>query len=158
MKRPFTLAIVLAAALGVAPGCGGEERPSREEFSERVQSIHQRGSERWGRLAERAADLKPGQPIAADVEQAIRQVVEFQRQAVSELERPGTPDDAGEAVEMLSDALRERTATFERVLDAGSFTQRQFVQITQSGEKIDEALTQLRDDGFLSKEEPREDE
>lgn len=61
MERLLILAIVLvAASLGGAAGCGGEERLSREEFSERLQSIDQRGGERWGRLAQRAKDLKPG--------------------------------------------------------------------------------------------------
>jgi len=66
-------AIVLAAAsLGVVAGCGGDERLSREEFSERLQSIDQRGSERWGRVAQRANDLNPDQPISADLKQPMR--------------------------------------------------------------------------------------
>ncbi|MGH3080712.1 MAG: hypothetical protein ACRDNH_06190 [Gaiellaceae bacterium] len=59
---------------------------------------------------------------------------------------------------MLIDALRERTAAFEQAIDAGSFTERQSGQITQSGEKIDEAFERLRNDGFLPKEEAHEDE
>jgi hypothetical protein len=158
MKRLFTLVIVLAAGLGVVAGCGGEERLSRDEFSDRLQSIGQEGSERWGALAQRAADLKPGQPIPADVGQSLRELVEFQRQAVSELEGINAPEDAGEPVEMLIDAFAERTATFEQAIDAGSFTERQSGQITQSGEKINEAFERLRKDGFLPKEEAHEDE
>jgi hypothetical protein len=158
MTRLFTLVIVLAAGLGVVAGCGGEERLSRDDFSDRLQSIGQEGSERWGALAQRAVDLKPGQPIPADVEQSLRELVEFQRQAVSELEGLNAPEDAGELVEMLIDALRERTARFEQAIDAGSFTERRSGQITQSGEKIDEAFERLRNDGFLPKEDAHEDE
>jgi len=158
MKRLFALVIMLAAGLGVVAGCGGEKRLARENFSDRLQSIDRRGSERWGQLAQRAADLKPGQPVPADVEQRLKELVEFQRQAVSELERLSAPEDAGEAVEMLIDALRERTATFEQAIDAGSFSPRMFGQITQSGEKINEAFKRLRNDGFLPQEEAHEDE
>ena len=154
MNRLFALAIVLAAAgLGVGAGCGGEERLSREEFGERLQSIGRRGSERWGRLAQRAADMKPDEPIPADVRHSLRELAEFQRQAVAELEKVNAPENAGEPVELLIDALRERTATFERAIDAGSFTQRQFDLVTQSGEKIDEAFRQFRNEGLLPKVE-----
>ena len=158
MTRLFTLMIVLAAGLAVVAGCGAEERLSRDEFSDCLQSIGQEGGERWGALAQRAADLKPGQPIPADVEQSLRELVEFQRQAVSELEGLNAPEDAGEPVEMLIDALRERSSAFEQAIDAGSFTERQSGQIAQLGEKIDDAFERLRNDGFLPKEEAHEDE
>ena len=64
MERLLMLAIVLmAAGLGGAAGCGGEERLSREELGSRLQSIGQQGSERWGRVAQGAADLEPDQPL-----------------------------------------------------------------------------------------------
>jgi hypothetical protein len=150
MERLLILAIVLlAASLGVVAGCGGEERLSREEFSERLQSIDQRGGERWGRLAQRAADLKPDQPIPADVEQPMRELVEFQRQAAAELAGLNPPDEAQEEVEKLIAALRGRTEIFERAIEAGRFTRRDSDQITESGDKIDEAFEQLRKEGFL---------
>ena len=87
MKHSFALAIVLAvASLGVFAGCGGEDGSSREEFSEGLESIDQRGGERWSLLAQRAEDLKPDQPIPADVKQPISELVDFQRHAVAELE------------------------------------------------------------------------
>lgn len=141
--------IVLAAGLAVLAGCGGQERLSREAFSDRLQSIDRRGSERWGRLAERAGDLKPGQPLPADVEQPMRSLVEFQRQAVRELEELNPPEDAEEEVETLIEALRERTETFEQVLVARRFTPRQFDRVTRSGDLIDVAFEQLRKEGFL---------
>ncbi len=147
-------AIVLAAAsLGVVAGCGGDERLSREEFSERLQSIDRRGSERWGRVAQRAKDLKPDQPISADLKQPMRELVEFQRQAADELEELNPPEDAKEEVEKLIEALRERTEIFDHVIAVGRFTPREFDQITESGDKIDEAFQQLRNKGFLPKVE-----
>jgi hypothetical protein len=159
MKHPFALVIVLAAAsLGVVAGCGGDEGLSREEFSERLQSIDQRGGERWGRLAQRAADLKPDQPLPADVTQPMRELVEFQRQATAELAELNPPEDAEEEVEKLIKALRDRTEVFEQVLEAGRFTRQDFDQITESGDKIDEAFEQFREKGFLPEADEHEEE
>jgi cytochrome c556 len=150
MKRLFTLATVLAAAsLGAVAGCGGEERLSREEFSDRLQSMSQEGGERWGRLAQRAKDVKPDQPLAADVKQLMKELVDFQRQAADELAELNPPEGAEDEVEKLIDALRERTQTFEQAIEAGRFTRRQSDQITRAGDKIDEAFEQLRTEGYL---------
>jgi hypothetical protein len=59
---------------------------------------------------------------------------------------------------MLIAALRERTETFEQVIEAGRFTRREFDQITASGDKIDEAFGQLRKEGFLAKAEEHEED
>ena len=151
MKHLFALATVLAAAsLGAVAGCGGEERLSREEFSDRLQSMSQEGGERWGRLAQRAKDVKPDQPLAADVKQLMKELVDFQRQAADELAELNPPQGAEDEVEKLIDALRERTQTFEQAIEAGRFNERQSVQITRAGDKIDEAFEQLRNDGYLA--------
>jgi hypothetical protein len=150
MKYLSTLATVLAAAiLGAVAGCGGEERLSREDFSARLQSIDERGGELWGRLAQRAQDLEPDQSLPADVKQALTELVEFQEQAVEELEGINPPEDAEEPAQMLIEALRKRTETFKQVIEAGHVTEQDFDRVTQSGEKIDEALMQLRKEGFL---------
>jgi hypothetical protein len=159
MERLVILAIVLmVASLGGAAGCGGEERLSREEFGERLQSIDQRGSERWGRVAQGAADLEPEQPLPADVRQPMRELVEFQRQAAVELAELNPPEDAEEEVEKLIEALRDRTEVFEQAIEAGRFTRGDFDQITESGDKIDEALEQLRKEGFLPEADEHEEE
>jgi hypothetical protein len=159
MERLVILAIVLmAASLGGAAGCGGEERLSREEFGERLQSIDQRGSERWGRVAQGAADLEPDQPLPADVKQPMRELVEFQRQAAAELAELNPPEDAEEEVEKLIKALRDRTEVFEQAIEAGRLTRRDFDQITESGDKIDEAFEQLRKEGFLPEADEHEEE
>lgn len=157
MERLLMLAIVLmAVGLGGAAGCGGEERLSREEFGERLQSIDQRGGERWGRLAQVAADLEPDQALAADVKQPMTDLVEFQRQATAELAELDPPEEAEEEVEMLIEALRDRTEVFEQVIEAGRFTRRDFGQITESGDKIDKAFEQLRKEGFLPEADEHE--
>lgn len=159
MKCLFALAIALAAAsLGAVAGCGGEERLSREEFSDRLQTIDRRGGELWGRLAQRAQDLKPNEPLPADVKQALTELVEFQEQAVEELEGLNPLEDAEEPVETLIEALRERTEIFEPVIEAGRFTRQNFAQVTQSGEKIDQAFAQLREEGFLPTADEHEEE
>ena len=159
MERLVMLALVLmAAGLGGAAGCGGEERLSHEEFGERLQSIDQRGGERWGRLAQVAADLEPDQALPADVKQAMTDLVEFQRQAAAELAELNPPEEAEEEVEMLIEALRERTEVFDQVIEAGRFTQQQSEQMTQSGDKIEEAFEQLRKEGFLPEADEHEEE
>jgi hypothetical protein len=159
MKCLFALATVLTAAgLATVPGCGSEERLSREDFSARIQSIHERGGELWGRLAQRAQDLEPDQPLPADVKQALTDLVDFQEQAVEELEALNPPEDAQEPVEMLVEALRARTETFGQAIEAGRLTRRDFDQITESGDKIDEALAQLRKEGFLTEADEHDQE
>jgi hypothetical protein len=159
MKYLLALATVVAAAmLGGVAACGGEERLSREEFGDRVQSIGERGGERWGRLAERAQDLNPGEPLPADVKQALAELVTFQQQAAAELEGLNPPEDAEEPVEMLIEALRERTETFEQVIEAGRFSRQDSDQVTQSGEKIDQTFAQFREEGFLPAADEHEEE
>jgi hypothetical protein len=150
MKRLLALTTVLAAAsLGAVAGCGGEERLSREGFSDRLQSMSQEGGERWGRLAQRAKDVKPDQPLAADVKHLMKDFVEFQRQAADELTELNPPEGAEDEIEKLIDALHERTQTFEHAIEAGRFNERQSDQITRAGNKIDEAFEQLRKEGYL---------
>jgi hypothetical protein len=159
MERLLILGLVLVAvSLGGAAGCGGEERLSREEFGEHLQSIDQQGGDRWGRVAQAAADLKPGQPLPADVMQPIRELVEFQRQAAAELAELNPPEEAEEEVQMLIEALRERTVSFEQALEAGHFTRLDSDRITESGDKIDEAFEQLRKEGFLPEADEHEEE
>jgi hypothetical protein len=159
MKSLFALATVAAVTvLGGVAACGGEERLSRDEFSDRLQSIDERGGELWGRLAQRAENLKPGEPLPADVKQALRELVDFQDEAVAELERLNLPEDAEEPVEALVAALRERTETFENVLEVGHFTEQDFQRVTRSGEEIDQALGQLRQEGFLPAPDEHDEE
>jgi hypothetical protein len=148
MKYLF-VSVVAAAILGGVAGCGGEDGLSREDFSGRLQSIGERGGELWERLAQRAKTLEPGQPLPAAVEQELTELVEFQKQAVEELESLNPPKDAEEPVRLLIQALRERTETFEQVIEAGRFTKHDSQQVTRAGEKIDDAFMHLREEGFL---------
>jgi hypothetical protein len=159
MKYLFTLATVVAAAmLGGVAACGGEERVSREEFTDRLERIGDRGGELWGRLAQRAEDLEPDEPLPADVKQALTELVEFQEQAAAELDRLNPPQDGEEPVEMLIGALRERTEMFEQAIEVGHFTPQTSDRVTQSGEKIDRAFEQLRDEGFLPNADEHKEE
>jgi hypothetical protein len=159
LKYLFAVVSVMAvASLGAVAGCGGEERPSRDAFSDRLQSIDEQGGERWGRLAQQAQDLKPDEPFPADVKQALADLVEFQEQAVAELEGLTPPEAAEESVEMLIEALRERTEIFEQVIEAGRFTQQDFDRVSQSGEDIDQAFEQLRERGFLPAADEHQEE
>lgn len=159
MKHVFALATVVAAVVlaGVA-ACGGEERLSREEFSARLQNVDERGSELYGRLAEGAQDLEPDEPLPADVKEALRELAEFQDEAAADLETLNPPEDAEEAVELLVEALRQRTNTFEQVIEAGRFTAQDFQRVMQSGEQIDQAFEQLRAEGFVATSDEHEDE
>lgn len=150
MRRLFALATVLAAAgLGTMAGCGGDERVSREEFRDRLESISQEGGERWERLARRAERLQPGQALPTGVEQALLELNEFQRRTADELAGLEPPEGTEAEVEKLIKALRMRTRAFEQAVDAGRFTERQFVRITRAGELIDDAVDQLREEGYL---------
>jgi hypothetical protein len=159
MKYVFACATVLAAAvLGVVAGCGDEERLSREDFRMRLQGIDERGGELWGRLAQRAENLKPGEPLPADVKQAIRELVDFQNLAAAELEGLNPPEEAEEPVKMLIAALRTRTETFGQAMETGHFTKQGSGRVTQSGEEIDRAFEQLRAEGFLATADEHEHE
>ena len=87
------LALVLAAAsIGVLAACGGEERLSREEFSDRLQSIDRRESERFERLGEQAMRLKPDQPLTDEVKQGMKEFAGGLRRAADELEALNPPE------------------------------------------------------------------
>lgn len=159
MKHLIALATVLAAAsLGAVAGCGGEERLSGDAFSDRLQRIDERGGELWGRLAQRAQDLKPDEPLPADVKQALTELVGFQEQAAADLESLTPPEDAKEPVELLIEALRERTETLAQVIEAGRFTEQDSERVTRSGDRIDEAFEQLRTEGFLTQADEHEEQ
>lgn len=156
--RSCRLAIVLAASgLAVLSGCGGGDRLSREEFSTRMQGIHQQGGELWGRLAEQAGDLKPDQPLPANVREPMDAMVEFQRSTAEELEGLDVPQGADEEVQEFVDALRERTRLFEQAAQAGRFTEQDFEEVVRAGDRIDYVFRQLRAEGFLPRVDEHED-
>jgi len=114
-----------------------------------MQSIDRQGGELWGRLAEHASGLKPGQPLSAEVREPMRAMVEFQRSTAKELEGLEVPQGADDEVREFVDALRERTRLFEQAAESGRFTEQHFEQITQAGEQIDAVFRELRAEGFL---------
>jgi hypothetical protein len=86
----------------------------------------------------------------------MTELVEFQWHAAAELAELNPPQDAEEEVEELIAALRDRTEIFERAIEAGRFTRRDSNQITESGDRIDEAFEQLRKEGFLPEADEHE--
>lgn len=152
--RWWLLIVLAAASLGGLAACGGEERLSREEFSDRVQSIDRRESERFGRLVEQATRLKPDQLLPNEVKQGMRGFAAGLRRAADELDELNPPEGAEEVTETLIEALRERADGFEQAAREERITLRQLEEqrsITKAGDKIDRAFEQLRTDGFLPK-------
>lgn len=162
MKRSISLTgwrwlslLLATAALGAVAGCGGDERLSRQEFGDRLQSIKQRESARFERLAQRAMRLEPNQPLPDDVKQAMRDVAGGNRRAADELDELNPPEDAENATRSLIEALRERAEGFEQATREERITLRELEEkgsITQAGEKIDRAFERLRQEGFLPEE------
>jgi hypothetical protein len=151
MKHLFVLAAVLAAALlGGVAACGGEDRLPRDELGARLQSIGERGGALWGRLEQQAQNVEPGEPLSAGVEQALADLIEFQAEAADELDGLNPPADAADSITLLIAALRERTETLQRVLQADVFTEQDSERVTRAGEKIDQAFEQLSEDNFLT--------
>ena len=151
--RRWLLIVLAAASLGGLAGCGGEERLSREEFSDRLQSIDRRASEQYGRLAEQATRLKPDRPIPNKVKQGMREYAAGLQRAADELDELNPPEGAEEATKTLIEALRERADGFGQAAREERITLRQLGEfrqesITKSGDKIDRAFEQLRTEGF----------
>jgi hypothetical protein len=149
--------IVLAAAgVGALAGCGDDDRPSRDAFSDRLQSIDGQGSTRYERLAEQAMRLKPDQPLTDELKQGMRQYSRVLVRAADQLDELNPPSDAEDETATLTEALRERADAFEQAARKPGVTLRQLEQQgagTEAGEKIDRAFEQLRKQGFLREEE-----
>lgn len=150
-RRWLTLVLAAGILAGLA-ACGGEERLSREEFSDRLQNIDRRESARFERLEEQAVRLKPDQPLTEDVKQGMREFAAGLRRAADELEELTPPKDAEAVTVTLIEALQERAGAFEQAAREGRTTLRELEEqgsITKSGEKIDRAFEQLRTEGLL---------
>jgi hypothetical protein len=158
MKSQFALAAVVAAVLvGAVAACGGDSQVSRDQFNARLQSIDERGGELWGYVANEAEDLGLDEPLPENVTRALTELVDFQEQSAAELESLTPPEAAEGPVQMLIEALRERTETLRQAIEAGHFTEEDSERITQAGEKIDQAFAQLRSQGFLATTDAHEE-
>ena len=85
------------------------------------------------------------------------ELVEFQRQAAAELEELNPPEDAEEKVNKLIEALRERTEILEQATGRGASRGISSTRLRRSGENINEAFEQLRNEGFLPKVDEHEE-
>lgn len=160
-EGPWLLLLLAVAGTAAVAGCGGEDRLSREEFENRLQSIDRRESERFGQLAQRVRRLKPDQTLPADVRQGMRDVAAGNRRAADELDELNPPEDAANATDALIEALRERARGFEQATRRKPITFRELEaegSITKAGEKIDRAFERLRREGFLPEEKDHSEE
>jgi len=152
-----TIAIMLAAgALGALAGCGDDdERLSREEFSEQLQSIIGEPSSAFARLAQKGAKLRPADVLSEEFKAQIGAVGKTMREAADELEELNPPEDAEEQTQELIDAIEERADAFEQTAGEENITLREFAPtLRASGEKVDRALEAMRRSGYLPKAEP----
>jgi mannitol-1-phosphate/altronate dehydrogenase len=155
-RRLIPIALAAAGLVAVA-GCGGEERLSRDAFSDRLQSIARQGSARYERLAQQATRLKPDQPVTEHVKRGMRQYAGALARAADQLDQLDLPSGAEDETATLTEALRQRADAFERAAREQRVTLRQLEQQragTKAGEKIDRAFEQLREHGFLRQDPP----
>lgn len=148
---PFVLAI---AAIGAVGGCGDDDRLSREEFSQRLQSIIEKPSSAFGRVAQHGADLKPADVLPDELKRELSVFVETMREATDELEELSPPEDAEESTDELIAAIQERADALDETAREENITLREFAPtLTGTGERVDRALEALRRAGYLPESE-----
>lgn len=158
---PRWIAITLAGAALLASGCGdGDDRLSKEEFSDRVTPLQQQVSEKFGELEKQARTERPEAPLSEDVKRLMEDFATAARRFTDELEKLKPPEEAEEATDQLIDGARERAEAFEQAARQEGVTLRDLDQspelatkLRQSGEKVDRAVQELRQKGFLSAQE-----
>jgi hypothetical protein len=159
-RRRRSWRVAAAIALAALAACGGANGNAggEEGFKERVASILEAASSRYGELAERAANVNPNAPLADDFKAQMRAVAGGDRQAADELEAL-TPRQVRTAllIHQLGAALRARAGAFEHAAGATTITLRQLEEegsITEAGNRLDRVLQQLREAGFVADEQP----
>lgn len=156
-RRSWWVAAAIAvAALAACGGAKGDDE-GEEGFKERLASIVEPASARYGELGERAGGVNPNTPLPDDFKAQMRAVASGDRRAADEIEALTPPQAAAEVIQQLGAALRARADAFERAAGATTITLQQLEEegsITEAGEQIDRALQQLREAGFLPDEQP----
>jgi hypothetical protein len=157
-RRSWWVAAAIAvAALAACGGAKGDD-DGEDGFNERLASIVETASSRYGELGERASSVNPNAPLADDFKAQMRAVAGGDRRAADQIEEL-TPRQAGAEllIQQLGAALRARAAAFERAAGATTITLRQLEEegsITEAGEQIDRVVQRLRQAGFLADEQP----
>ena len=157
-RRTWWVAAAIAvAALAACGGAKGDD-DGEEGFKERLASIVETASSRYGELGERAASVNPNAPLADDFKAQMRAVAGGDRRAADQIEAL-TPRQASAEllIQQLAAALRARAGAFERAAGATTITLQQLEEegsITEAGEQIDRVLQQLREAGFVADEQP----
>jgi hypothetical protein len=153
----WAAAAIAVAALAACGGAKGGDDDGEEGFKERLASIVEQASSRYGELGERAGSVNPNAPLADDFKAQLRAVASGDRRAADEIEALTAPQAAAELIQQLGAALRARAGALERAAGETTITLQQLEEegsITQAGEQIDRALQQLREAGFLPDEQP----
>jgi hypothetical protein len=131
-----------------------------EGFEERIASIVEATSSRYGELGERAGGLNPNAPLADDFKAQMRPVAVGDRRAADEIEALTPPRTAAELVQQLETALRARAGAFAQAAGATTVTLQRLEEegsITEAGEQINRVLQQLRDAELLPEEQPHDE-
>jgi hypothetical protein len=154
-RNRWAAAAIAVAALGACGGAKGADN-GKDGFNERLASILEPASARYGELGERAGSVNPNAPLPDDFKAQMRAVAEGDRRAAHEIEALTPPQGAAELVQRLGAALRSRAGAFERTAGATISLQQleEEGSITEAGEQIDRVLEQLREAGFLPHEQP----
>jgi hypothetical protein len=153
----------VAAAIGVAvlAACtGAKENNNQEGFEERLASIVEVTSSRYGELGERADGLNPNAPLTDDFKTQMRAVAVGDLRAADEIAALTPPQTAAELVQQLETALRARARAFEQAAGPTTITLQRLEEegsIAEAGEQIDRVLQQLRDAGFFPEEQPHDE-
>jgi hypothetical protein len=156
-RRWWAAAAIAVAALAACGGAKGDD-DGEEGFKERLTSIVEAASSRYGDLGERASIVNPNAPLADDFKAQMRSVAGSDRRAADQI-KALTPRQAGAEllIQQLGAALQARASAFERAAGATTITLQQLEEegsITDAGEQIDRVLQQLREAGFLADEQP----
>lgn len=149
--------MLVIAAIGGAGGCGDDDRLPRKEFSQRLQSIIEKPSSAFGRVAQQGADLKPADVLPDELKRELSVFVDTMREATDELEELSPPEDAEERTDELIVAIEERADALDEAAREENITLREFAPtLIGTGERVDRALEALQRAGYLPQSEERD--
>jgi hypothetical protein len=159
-RSSWVAAAIAVAALAACSGAKGDNH-QEEGFEERLASIVEATSSRYGELGERAGGLNPNAPLADDFKAQMRAVAVGDRRAADEIEALTPPEAAAELVQQLETALRARAGSLEQAAGPTTITLQRLEEegsITEAGEQINRVLQQIRDAGFFPEEQPHDEQ
>lgn len=154
--------LLVSAILAALASCAGSENGAADDgddFKTLLGRIVQDASDQYGALAERVRSINDNDPLPDDFKAQMREVAATARRAADGVEALSAPQAAAEMVRALVAGLRARADAFERAAARPGVTLQELERegsLTAAGEVLDAALGQLREAGFLPKEEPHD--